>query len=172
MNGHYIRESDQSALINDLLKYWTDFPVETFDIEPSTSKLNAVLPLIQDRIKTLQEAGPMINFLFSDTISYDTQLLIQKKMDFKLTLDALNEALSVIKETNPFTARNLEDSLRLLADRLSIKPGQLFGTLRIATTGQRVSPPLFESLEIVGKDTTIESINLAVKKLNTYGDQN
>ena len=172
MNGHYIRESDQSALIDDLLKYWTDFPVETFDIEPSVSKLNAVLPLIQDRIKTLQEAGPMINFLFSEAISYDTQLLIQKKMDFKSTLDALNETLSVIKDTNPFTASNLEDSLRLLADRLSIKPGQLFGTLRIATTGQRVSPPLFESLEIVGKDTTIESINLAVKKLNTYGDQN
>ena len=172
MNGHYIRESDQSSLIDKLLKYWTDFPVETFDIEPSTSKLTAVLPLIQDRIKTLQEAGPMINFLFCDAISYDTQLLIQKKMDFKLTLDALNEALSVIKETDPFTACNLEDSLRLLADRLSIKPGQLFGTLRIATTGQRVSPPLFESLEIVGKDTTIESINLAVKKLNTYGDQN
>ena len=99
MNGHYIRESDQSSLIDNLLKYWTDFPVETFDIEPSTSKLTAVLPLIQDRIKTLQEAGPMINFLFCDAISYDTQLLIQKKMDFKLTLDALNEALSVIKET-------------------------------------------------------------------------
>ena len=114
----------------------------------------------------------MINFLFSEAISYDTQLLIQKKMDFKSTLDALNETLPVIKDTNPFTASNLEDSLRLLADRLSIKPGQLFGTLRIATTGQRVSPPLFESLEIIGKDTTIESINLAVKKLNTYGDQN
>tara|TARA_Y100000590_G_scaffold463778_1_gene631412 strand:- start:41547 stop:43028 length:1482 start_codon:yes stop_codon:yes gene_type:complete len=172
MNGYYIRESDISDLISNLLNYWDDFPVETFDIEPTTAKLEAVVPLIQDRIKTLQEAGPMINFLFSKGISYDAELLIQKKMNCKSTIGALNETLRVIEKTDPFKASNIEDSLRLLADRLSIKPGQLFGTLRIATTGQRVSPPLFESLEIIGKDTTIESINLAVQKLNTYGDVN
>jgi glutamyl-tRNA synthetase len=48
MNGHYIRESDQSRLIADLKTYWADFPVETFDIEPTTSKLESVVPLIQD----------------------------------------------------------------------------------------------------------------------------
>ena len=172
MNGHYIRESDQSRLIADLKTYWADFPVETFDIEPTTSKLESVVPLIQDRIKTLKEAGPMINFLFSETLSYDPELLIQKKMDYKSTLVALQKALPVINETDPFNANNIEDALRLLVDTLSIKPGQLFGTLRIATTGQKVSPPLFESLEIIGKDKTMDSINQAIQKLNSYGDTN
>ena len=172
MNGHYIREFEQSKLISDLKSYWADFPVGTFDIEPTMSKLEAVIPLIQDRIKTLKEAGPMINFLFSKTLSYDTEMLIQKKMDFSSTLGALHKALLIINETDPFNANNLEDALRLLADKLSIKPGQLFGTLRIATTGQRVSPPLFESLEIIGKDKTVDSINLAIQKLNSYGDIN
>ena len=172
MNGHYIREFEQSKLIGDLKKYWTDFPVSTFDIEPTTSKLEAVVPLIKDRIKTLEEAAPMINFLFSETLSYDPEMLIQKKMDYKSTLYALNEVLPVINEINPFNANNIEDNLRLLADKVSIKPGQLFGTLRIATTGQRVSPPLFESLEIIGKDKTVESISLAIQKLNSHGDIN
>ena len=172
MNGHYIRESDQSKLINELQNYWSYLPEYPFEMDPETSTLVSVLPLIQDRIKTLQEAAPMIKFLFSKEISYDTDLLIQKKMDCESTISALNKSLDVMNQTSPFNANNIETSLRTLSETLNIKPGQLFGTLRIATTGQKVSPPLFESLEIIGRDTTINAINMAIQKLNSYGDRN
>ena len=172
MNGHYIRESDQSKLINELQNYWSYLPEDPFEMDPETSTLVSVLPLIQDRIKTLQEAAPMIKFLFSKEISYDTDLLIQKKMDCESTISALNKSLDVMNQTSPFNANNIETSLRTLSETLNIKPGQLFGTLRIATTGQKVSPPLFESLEIIGRDTTINAINMAIQKLNSYGDRN
>jgi len=99
-------------------------------------------------------------------------LLIQKKMDCESTISALNKSLDVMNQTSPFNANNIETSLRTLSETLNIKPGQLFGTLRIATTGQKVSPPLFESLEIIGRDTTINAINMAIQKLNSYGDRN
>jgi glutamyl-tRNA synthetase len=66
----------------------------------------------------------------------------------------------------------MEDALRQLAQSLDLKAGQLFGILRIAVTGQRVSPPLIESMVIVGRDEVINRLSQAIDKLTTLESQN
>jgi glutamyl-tRNA synthetase len=86
-------------------------------------------------------------------------------MDAAGTLQALNAAVQVVGTVKPFDAASLEARLRALADDLDIKVGQLLGTLRVATSGLKVSPPLFESLEILGKERVVRDLNRAVEKL-------
>ena len=65
-----------------------------------------------------------------------------------------------------FNATTIEQNLRNLVAQLGIKSGQLFGTLRVATTGLSVAPPLFETMEILGHTRTIDSVKNAIKKLS------
>ena len=73
--------------------------------------------------------------------------------------------MEVVGAVEPFDAATLEAKLRGLADDLDVKVGQLLGTLRVATSGLKVSPPLFESLEILGRDRVLRDLNRAVEKL-------
>lgn len=169
MNGLYIRESSPEYVADALLEFWSETSAHGFDREPDRATLLQVTPLIQERMKSLADAAPMIRFLFADGLAYDTADLIHKKMDAGGTLGALERALTVLKETEPFEAAGLEPALRALADELEIKPGPLFGSLRIATTGQRISPPLFESMEVLGRARTLGYVQEAIDKLKRVG---
>ena len=79
---------------------------------------------------------------------------------------AIDAAKDVILDLPSMESSALEAALRLLADDKELKAGQLFGILRIAVTGQRVSPPLIESMEIIGKDEVIRRISSAIDKLS------
>ena len=126
-----------------------------------------VVPLIRERLKTLADAAERIPFFFSDDFDYESTQLIQRKMDVAGTLRALKEAVQVVGSIEPVDAASLEASLRGLADDLGIKVGQLLGTLRVATSGLKVSPPLFESLEILGRERVVRDLNRAIHKLET-----
>ena len=169
MNGLYIRESSPTDLADELSSYWSQTAPHGFDREPDRETLLGVVPLIQERIKRLSEAAPLIRFLFSNKLSYEGADLVQKRMDVEATLQALRRACSVLAETEPFEAEAIEPRLRGLAGDLGLKLGQLLGSLRIATTGQRVSPPLFESMELLGKDRTLLSVSEAISKLERAG---
>ena len=169
MNGLYIRESSPTDLADELSSYWSQAAPHGFDREPDRETLLGVVPLIQERIKRLSEAAPLIRFLFSNRLSYEGADLVQKRMDVEATLQALRRACSVLAETEPFEAEAIEPRLRGLAGDLGLKLGQLLGSLRIATTGQRVSPPLFESMELLGKDRTLLSVSEAISKLERAG---
>jgi glutamyl-tRNA synthetase len=86
-------------------------------------------------------------------------------MDRPSTKVALERALDVLSQTESFDAAATDAELRPLAATLSIKAGQLFGSIRVATTGLRVAPPLFESLEILGRDRSLASIKSAADRL-------
>ena len=83
-------------------------------------------------------------------------------------LEAAHESLSPL---DPFDAETIEALLRGMVKELDVKAGQLFGTLRVATTGQRVAPPLFESLEVLGRDRTLELISAAHERLTNIDGQ-
>ena len=70
-----------------------------------------------------------------------------------------------LSSLDSFVAESIEGVLRPLAEELGVKPGQLFGSLRIATTGNRVAPPLFETIEVLGRDRTLASIKSALVSL-------
>jgi glutamyl-tRNA synthetase len=73
----------------------------------------------------------------------------------------LSEAESVLREVEPFTAEPIEAALRELAERLELKPRDAFQPIRIAVTGSKVSPGLFESLELLGRDKALERLSAA-----------
>jgi glutamyl/glutaminyl-tRNA synthetase len=124
-----------------------------------------IVPIIQDRLKTLADAAARIPFFFSNEFEYDAGELVQRKMDEAGTLRALDASLPVIQSVEPFDAAGLEEKLRPLADSLGIKVGQLLGTLRVATSGLKVSPPLFESMEVLGRERVVQDIDRAIEKL-------
>jgi glutamyl-tRNA synthetase len=154
MNGHYIRQLSPVDLGERLLPFLAadlGRPVETLAADPA---LPLLVPLIQERLKTLADASELVDFAFVDEISYDPQMLVAKGLTAAQSLAALETAHRLLSEL-PFTAEALEPALRDLAVELHLKAGQLFGILRVATTGKNVAPPLFGSLVALGRERTL-----------------
>ena len=124
-----------------------------------------LVPLVKERMKTLRDAEPLISFLFKTEIEYDSEELIQKGMDSAATRQGLETALVGIEALGSFESEPLEELLRATAVDLNVKAGQLFGSLRVATTGLRVAPPLFQTMEVMGKERTVASVRKAIDRL-------
>lgn len=164
LNGQHIRRSDDKRLTGALARFWQDDPPE-FDVEPDKGRVGDVVPLVRERLKTLQDAAPLVKFLFSEQVPLEPGQLVQRGMDAEGTVLALREARGGLADLDRFDTQAIEDLLRPMAKDLDIKVGQLLGSLRSAVTGQKVSPPLFESLEALGRETTISRIEDAIAAL-------
>ena len=165
MNGVHIRDASPERFAGALTDYWEGHPPAEFPEHHDGEFALKVGPLIQSRIKTLADAAPLLPFFFVDRVDYATDDLVQRGMDARETREALlatSEQLATLAE---FDTKALESVLRLLAEKLDIKVGQLLGTLRIATTGLRVSPPIFETMEVLGRDRTLGAIRAAIERL-------
>lgn len=170
MNGHYIRELTDAGLAAALLEYWTISPPDALPPNPDRQTLVRIAPLIRERMKTLADAAERIGFFFDDEFHYEPNDLIQRKMDAAGTLRTLEAARDALRPVEPFEAAGIEQALRSLADDLEIKVGQLLGALRVATSGLKVSPPLFESMEILGRERVDRDIGRAIEKLEPQKD--
>ena len=126
-----------------------------------------IVPLIQNRIKILSEISEYIGFYFKKSIDYTIEELIQKGMDLQSTKIALEASKNALNSITKFDSVSIETSLRNTAIELQIKPGQLLSTLRVSLTGQKISPSLFEIIELNGIDKTIERINISIEKMTT-----
>lgn len=163
LNGVYIREMDPQRLARLLLPVF-----ERAGYRVDLDRLVRVVPLVQPRIKTLNDAIPVAGFFFAEEFEpAPPDALIQPKMDAAQTLDALRQARDTLAALPDFSAATQEPALRALAQQLGLKPGQLFGVLRMATTAQQVAPPLFETMEILGRDESLRRIDLAIASLET-----
>lgn len=169
MNGHYIREMSAAALADALLEFWEAYPPREMPELPCRDMALKIAPLVQERLKTLRDAAPLVAFLFKDEIEYETAELIQRGMDVGSTQDGLQAAHNGLAGLPEFTAEGIEELLRGMAKERGMKPGQLFGALRVATTGQRIAPPLFASLEALGRERALELIAKAVERLGAQG---
>ena len=107
----------------------------------------------------------MVAFLFKDQIEYEAEELIQRRMDADSTRRCLEAAHDGLAAIDSFDAEPIETLLRGMVQELDVKAGQLFGSLRVATTGQRIAPPLFESLEVLGRERSLELIESARDRL-------
>ena len=165
MNGHYIRTLTDGALADALLSFWTECPPESFGTIPDREYVIKLVPLVKERMKTLRDAEPLISFLFKDEVEYESEELVQKGMDSEATRHGLEVALTGIESLGSFESEPLEELLRATAGDLNVKAGQLFGSLRIATTGLRVAPPLFQTMEVMGKERTVASVRKAIERL-------
>jgi glutamyl-tRNA synthetase len=161
LNGEYIRRMDPVELAKRLRE-----PLEKAGLKVNIDTLRRVTPLVQERIKTLNDVVAVAGFFFRENVTPDKPAdLIPKKMTAEQTLNALRRVRDTLAGLPDFSAATQEATLRPLAEALSLKPGELFGAVRLAVTGQPVSPPLFETMEILGRDTTLARIDGAIERL-------
>ena len=139
--------------------------LERAGIVPNDPPLEAVLPLIHERLKRLSEAPELLGFFYADQPTYDDKLLVPKGLDRATAASLLAEATSVVTDAPSFDHATLEASLRDLAANRGVKTGQLFMSLRVASTFSNVSPPLFETMEVLGRERVVERLTLATCRL-------
>jgi len=111
---------------------------------------------VQERMAVLSEAAPLLGFIFlpDDAIEYDADALPKEG-----GADVLNAAYGALEQLDEWRAAEIEALLRsTLVDGAGIKPKLAFGPLRTALSGKRISPPLFESMELLGKESTLARI--------------
>ena len=156
LNGHYIRALSPEDLAGRIVAHL----VRTGELqgEPTPAQMDLVTqatPLVQERMQLLKEAGPMLGFLFvtDEELTFDPDSVAALKDDAPQVLDASIAALEGLED---FTAEPIQAALRAaIVDGLGIKPKFAFAPARVAVTGRRVSPPLFESMEILGRHSSL-----------------
>lgn len=131
----------------------------------SPEKMLKVTPLIRERIKLLRDALTAADFFFVEQLPpYEKAELIPQKGDEAMALRVLEKAREALARTE-FTHDSLDATLRGAAEQLGIKAGQMFQPIRVAVCGRKNAPPLFETLEVLGKETCLERIERAIAKL-------
>jgi glutamyl-tRNA synthetase len=156
LNGIYIRSLEPSALAAPLRE-----ALEASGYPVNVDVLRRVIPLVQTRLQSLHDVVEMAGFFFKDSVSPAAADLLQKDMDAETTRATLAVAYDALAALPEFEAATLEQALRALTEKLGLRTDQLFGALRAAITGQRVSPPLFETMAIVGREACLKRIKAA-----------
>jgi glutamyl-tRNA synthetase len=132
-------------------------------VEPA--RMRQIAPLIQERIKLLGEVKTVADFFFADTLAaYDPAELIPQKGDAAMAAASLESAEKILG-TATFNHDGLDHALRAGAEVLKIKAGQMFQPIRVAVCGRKNAPPLFETLEVLGRDVCLKRIASARRLL-------
>jgi glutamyl-tRNA synthetase len=128
-------------------------------------KMRQIAPLIRERIRLLRDAAQATDFFFLDELpAYDPAELIPQKGDAVMARFALGSAGEILAGAD-FTHAGLDAALRAGAVALKIKPGQMFQPIRVAVCGRKEAPPLFETLEVLGRETCLKRIGRALEML-------
>ena len=160
INGDKIR----ALTLDDFAKWTIPFLKKAGVIEGSDEEIALVmkaLPLIQERIVKLDEAPALLKFLFIKNFAVDPEAA--PKIADEAAKDILKRSLKEIEVLETWSHESIEAALRAsLIEELGLKPRIAFTALRIATTGSTISPPLFESMELLGKQACLDRINSAL----------
>jgi len=133
------------------------------------AKLMRIIPLIRERLVTLDDCLLFAAWFFKDTVEPNPAELVAKNLTIDQSAEIARRALEILEALPDLTPATVEPPLRSLVEQLGLSPNQVFGILRTAVTGQTVSPPLFESMEIVGKEKVLERVKNAIEILEKMG---
>jgi glutamyl-tRNA synthetase len=160
LNSQHIFATDPAELAELLLP-----SMNAAGYHPTPEKMLAVTPLIRERIKTLRDAPAVADFFFETELKeYDPALLIPQKGDAAMAKKVLEKAQEALLNAE-FNHDGLDAVLRAAATDLGLKAGQMFSPIRVAACGRKEAPPLFETLAVLGKETTLKRIAAAISKL-------
>ena len=163
LNAEHMRALPVEDLADRLLPF-----VHAAGYNVDRAKMLRITPLVQERIKLLRDVLSVADFFFVEQLPpYDSTELIPQKGDAAMALIALQRGREVLAPlgTAEFTHDALEQTLRSAAGALGIKTGQMFQPIRVAVCGRKNAPPLFATLEVLGRDTSIARIGQAIQKL-------
>jgi glutamyl-tRNA synthetase len=148
LNGMYLRALSPDEYAERLLGWLRDHGYADWD----ETLVRKTVPIVQDKIAKLAEYPDFAGFLFHD-VEPDPTLLDP---------EALRSAAETLESVEPFQAEAIEGALRAMADTLGLKPAKAFQPIRVAVTGSKISPGLFESLELLGRDESLRRLRRAV----------
>ena len=160
LNAEHIRGLAVEELSGRLLPIVTN---AGYQVTPG--KMLEITPLVRERIKLLRDVVGVADFFFlQDLPDYNSEELIPQKGDMGAAATVLEKAREVLSNTN-FSRQELEEALRNAAQQAGMKAGPFFGPIRVAVTGRKNTPPLFETLEVLGRETTLARIDQAIHKI-------
>ena len=148
MNGVYIRALSPDEFAHALILYLGE---QGYDWDAALVRKAA--PLVQEKIQRLAEFPGFAGFLFHDV-----------EVTLNGGAEVVAAARDALAELEPFTAESIEAALRAVLDRLGLKPRQGFEPIRIAVTGSKISPGLFESIELLGREKTLARLSAAAAR--------
>lgn len=129
------------------------------------ARLLKIIPLIRERLVTLDDCLPFATWFFKETVEPKPEELVAKNLTAAQSAGIARKSLEILSALPEITTPLAEPPMRNLVEASGLSAGQVFGILRVAVTGQTVSPPLFESMEIVGKEKVLERLRKAIEIL-------
>ncbi|MDX2153308.1 MAG: glutamate--tRNA ligase [Bryobacteraceae bacterium] len=153
MNGMYIRSLALEELERRLRVFLLAAGVAVDD-----EKLKRITPHIQQRMEVLPDAVPLVEFLFKDKIERDLGAMLKKGMDVAKAREICLRGAEAVAALTPFDAAGIEAACRKLAEEMGLASGPVFTVFRIAVTGQKVTPPLFESIYALGQAESVQRL--------------
>lgn len=164
INGTHVRTLDVDDFARRLLPYLA--AADVLPQEPSDDQLATlygIAPLVQQRVAVLSEAGPLLWFLFVDEDVFAPQEDAAAKTLGADAEPVLRASVDALRDVDPWQADAIENALReALVEGLGLKPRKAFAPVRVAVTGRTVSPPLYESMELLGRDRSLGRIQRAI----------
>ena len=170
MNGVYLRQlpaEDMADRLSESLESYIRQNQHPVQVAPSPEYLRTVVPLVQERLKTLnpREVWDLCSFFLEEPPRYEVDPPLPKGMDPGTARTALQATIAAIQPMSHFEAEAIEQVLRPLAEHLQLKTRELFGAIRIAVTGQTAAPPLFDTLAVMGKQRVLARLGHVVATL-------
>jgi glutamyl-tRNA synthetase len=160
LNAQHIYATPVDELCRKLLPF-----AQSAGFETNGRKMERVTPLIRERIRLLSDVASVADFFFLPELPpYDPAELIPQKGDAAMAKTVLERARETLARAE-FTHKGLEDALRSEAGAIGVKAGQMFQPIRVAVCGRKNAPPLFETMEVLGRETCLERIGRAIHKL-------
>ena len=162
-NGMYIREKSDEQLAQLLLPYMkkASFIPEEHSSE-EYQRFLSLIPLVKERLKVLSDVVEMVRFLYEDIEVDDATLFVPKKQTLAQTLEAIQAAYAIMDGREDEEDETIEGLLSEKAKEMGLKVNGIFMPIRVAVTGSAVSPPLFDSIRVLGYDKALQRIEKAI----------
>ena len=159
-NGSHIRLLSTEDLTARIKPYFTGA-----DLEVQNDVLLKITPLIRERLVTLDDCLAFASFFFKEDVQPNPEDLIAKGLDAKQSAEIAKKVYEILVTLPDISHQTAEPPLRAYVESSGLSASQVFGVLRVAVTGQKVSPPLFESMEIIGTENVLQRLKMAIEML-------
>ncbi|MCK4400913.1 glutamate--tRNA ligase [bacterium] len=156
MNGVYIRKMPLEELVDIALEELKKAELIKDTEEVDVNKISKIVGLIQERLKKFSEIPQLINYFFDKPVYEEKP--VRKFLKKDGVSQMLQELCKVIEEEEPFDIETLESAVREFIEKKGLKPGDVIHPIRVALTGRAASPPIFDVMEILGKQTCLKRI--------------
>ncbi len=168
MNGTYIRALEPAEFAQRALRFLErDLPAEV-KRPLDEHYVSNVARLVQERTRVLSELGELCGFFFAEELSYPASLLLVKGLDASTATAVLKQVVSAVNDLAAWQVAALEAGIRPLAEVPGLSTKLVFGLLRVAVTGKTATPPLFETMEVLGPERCLHRLRAAIAVLEPF----